>query len=125
MRNAKGQFIKGERVSPTTEFKKGEAPWNKGKRGYMGANATSFNTDIFGELHPSWKGGLQKLKEGYYVNLGKNKRQKRARWEWEQHFGEIPKGYVIYHKDGDVYNDDIGNLEAITRAELIHRNTRE
>lgn len=30
---------------------------------------------------------------------------------WMQHYGEIPKGYVIHHKDGNKMNNDISNLE--------------
>ena len=76
------------------------------------------------ENHPHWKGGLQKWKEGMYVTIAPNKRVKRARLVWESVWGELPTGYVVYHLDGDKYNDDIDNLEAITRAELIERNRR-
>lgn len=29
---------------------------------------------------------------------------------WEQHFGKIPDGWMIIHKDGNCLNDDISNL---------------
>jgi hypothetical protein len=74
------------------------------------------------EKHPSWKGGIQKHKEGYYIQLSTNKRMKLARYVYQQTYGEIPKGYVIYHLDGDQYNDEPSNLMAITRAELIKLN---
>lgn len=35
----------------------------------------------------------------------------------------VPKGFVVYHKDGDNSNNDIGNLEVINRAELLRRNS--
>jgi hypothetical protein len=37
---------------------------------------------------------------------------------------DVPKGFVVYHKDGDNSNNVIGNLEVISRAELIKRNKR-
>lgn len=35
--------------------------------------------------------------------------------------GQIPEGYVIDHKDGRKFNNDISNLEPVTRAENTHR----
>ena len=34
---------------------------------------------------------------------------------WIDNFGEIPKGYVVHHKDGDTLNNSIENLECISR----------
>ena len=36
---------------------------------------------------------------------------------WEQHFGSVPKGYVVHHKDEDKGNNDISNLELMTLSE--------
>jgi len=36
--------------------------------------------------------------------------------------GEIPEGMIIYHIDGDCYNDDIDNLTLLTRGELLRMN---
>ena len=52
------------------------------------------------------------------------KRISRARATWLNQHGAIPSGWVIYHSDGDVQNDNIANLECISRAELINRNLR-
>ena len=38
------------------------------------------------------------------------------------HQQDVPKGCVIYCKDGNPENFDIDNLELITRAELARRN---
>jgi hypothetical protein len=39
------------------------------------------------------------------------------RWVWMIEVGEIPKGFDIHHKDGNKDNNDISNLELITRSE--------
>ena len=36
---------------------------------------------------------------------------------YEQHHGSIPDGYVIHHKDENPRNNDISNLEAMSRDE--------
>lgn len=82
-------------------------------------NKTSFvKGQRAGAKNNTWKGGLQKMRDCYYVYLGVGKRQVRARYVWEQHYGKIPAGMVVYHINGDKYDDDILNLKLITRAEL-------
>ena len=41
------------------------------------------------------------------------------RLEWEKHNGEIPKGYIIHHKDENKYNWSIENLEMIKRSDHV------
>jgi hypothetical protein len=42
---------------------------------------------------------------------------------WKKHYGKIPFGKVVHHKDGNPCNDFIENLELITREKHldIHR----
>jgi len=42
---------------------------------------------------------------------------------WEEHFGKIPVGYVIHHKNGDKKDNRIENLQCLTIKEhgFIHR----
>ena len=120
-RNRKGQFTKnnnsGKRFTSETmignKFAKGNPP-----------NSGSFKVgDRIMEKHPSWKGGVQNIKNDCcYVTIGPNQRIRRPKHVWESVYGELPKGYVLYHKDGNKKNDSIENLEAITRAELMVRN---
>lgn len=46
------------------------------------------------------------------------------RLEWIKHNGEIPKGYIVYHKDENKLNWDVDNLELLSRYEHIkkHKN---
>ena len=39
------------------------------------------------------------------------------RMVWEQHFGPIPEGHIIHHRNGDTWDNRIENLECLTRHE--------
>ena len=36
---------------------------------------------------------------------------------WIDHFGDIPKGFIIHHKDDNPLNNDISNLEIMAKSE--------
>jgi hypothetical protein len=114
MRNKLGQFTNGF------------TPWNKGLKGFRPSKATEFKKgELIGKEHPSWKGGVQVIKNDCaYLWKGANKRARRPRVIWESYYGPVPEGMVIIHVDGDRYNDDIDNLKAITRAELLFFNSK-
>jgi hypothetical protein len=122
-RNEDGTFTQG--TSSGKQFKKGNSPWNKDLKGLHLNPDSEFKEDQYvGENHQSWKGGVQvSKKDGAYIWVGKNQRKRRPRKVYEDTYGEIPRGYVIYHKDGNNLNDHPSNLVAISRAELIRINT--
>ena len=123
-RNAKGQFIKGL------------VPWNKGKRGYMGANATSFTPETvkkpeyYTPRTVARRGDIMATLEQTEIKkdgrTGKfyryHKRTSYARAVMIKAGYIIPKGAIVYHKDQDPTNNSLDNLEIITRAELAKRN---
>lgn len=116
MRNSKGQFSKGL------------IPWNKGKKGVNGKSDTIFTKGDHhtGENHICWSGGVQVMKKDCaYLWNGTGKRARRPRVVYEETFGPIPEGHVIIHIDGDRYNDDPNNLEAISRLENLRRNNKK
>ena len=126
MRNNKGQFIKGHKT------------WNKGKFGWMGANCTSFTKAdleakrVIGKPRKCRDGMVCACEEKIPVRSRNGKvymHQRRvsySKWLMEQHVGrKLENNEVIYHIDGDKYNNNLNNLEIITRAELLRRNNKK
>ena len=101
-------------------YKKGSIPWNKGKKGYMGANKTSFKK---GNKPKNWKPiGSERIDtEGYTLIKIADPREwaLKHRIVWEQHHKKkIPRDSVIIFADGNKSNLSIENLICITREEL-------
>lgn len=107
-----------------TAFKKGHEPYNKGmKRGSVSPQTEFKEGEFVGKDHPSWKGGEQQISNDcVYLWAGANKRVRRPRKIYEEHYGKIPKGYCVWHIDGNKHNDEPSNLEAISRKEMMKRN---
>jgi len=104
------------------QFKKGKIPWNKDKKGIHLSPASEFKSMPL-DKHYKWQGGVQYMtKDCVYIQLKTKERLRRPKYIYEQKHGKIPHNYVIYHIDGNKHNDDISNLEAISRAELMRRN---
>lgn len=87
-------------------------------------NKTTFQKgeNHFGEKHPSWKGGVQNMKNDCVYVWHNGTRLRRPVKVLKENNIEIPKGFIVYHKDQNRYNDAIENLEVISRAELLRRN---
>ena len=118
------------------QFYKGMTPWNKGRYGYMGANRTSYTKEDMDKRRSI--GSVQRGKDQLVCVIedtrptkkrnGKvymhHKRVSYAKWLMEKELGrEIDsRKEVVYHIDGNAYNNDLSNLEVITRAELVKRN---
>jgi hypothetical protein len=65
--------------------------------------------------------GFTQLATGYIIHFwqkdGKQHREYEHRAVWRAHYGDIPTGYVVHHKDGNKTNNDISNLECIPKSE--------
>ena len=100
-------------------FRKGFIPWNKGVKGYIGANKTSFKK---GNKPANWKPvGSERIDSNEYTLIKvaePNKWVFKHRLVYEQKYGEISKGSVIIFADGDKNNLNIDNLLCVTREEL-------
>jgi hypothetical protein len=115
-------------------YNKGHVPKNKGKKWseYMTpkqiekAKTTTFKK---GTVPPNYKPvGYERIdrKDGYvYVKVGEGLRKFRLKHRviYEQHFGEIPKGYNVEFKDRNKTNFDPANLVLRSRKENMKLNT--
>lgn len=107
------------------KFKKGHTPWNAGLKGIHLNPGTEFKKgEMVGKNHYSWKGGIQVVKNDcVYLNVGANQRVRRPKKVYEDAYGEIPRGWILYHLDRDAHNDELDNLIAIPRAVLMKINS--
>lgn len=107
-------------------FKKGSTPWNKGLKGYMGANKTSFKK---GTIPPNQVPiGTESITKGGYikVKVGEpNKWKLKQRYIYEQHYGEIPKDCNVIFADKNIRNFDINNLILVSKAEMLILNNNK
>jgi len=119
------QDIENLRKNTTKRFQKGQTPWNKNVKAYMGANATSFKK---GNLpHNTRNEGETRInKEGYVlVKIAHKKWVRKHYLIWEKVNGKVPKGYVLRLKDGNRENYDISNIELISRADNMRLNAMQ
>lgn len=69
--------------------------------------------------------GLKYIKDektGYYRNSTTKKRLHRAIWEYYK--GEIPKGYEIHHIDRNKDNNNIDNLQLLSKKEHLETHSK-
>ncbi|MFD1350157.1 HNH endonuclease signature motif containing protein [Oceanobacillus caeni] len=66
-------------------------------------------------------------KTGYYLcsKIVNGERPRLHRYKWEKHYGKIPKGYHVHHKDHDKSNNDIENLILLQNKIHIAHHTRQ
>ncbi|WP_179988358.1 MULTISPECIES: HNH endonuclease signature motif containing protein [unclassified Acinetobacter] len=104
-------------------FSPGQKSWNKGLKGYMGANITSFKKGQRG-----WNAkpiGYERItKDGYIEVKTAEPRtfELKHRVVWKKAHGEIPSGHALVFKNLNKQDCRIENLEIITRGELARLN---
>jgi hypothetical protein len=113
-----------------TRFKPGQTPWNAGKHYQPGGRCrdTQFKP---GNRPHTWHpiGHERVTKDGILqrkvTDTGYTPRDYRAvhALVYEQHFGLIPRGRIVVFRDRDRRHFDTANLECITRAENMRRNS--
>ncbi len=114
-------------------FEIGDIPFNKGKKmteyltpeQIQKIQKTQFVTGVnVGENNVCWKGGVQHMtKDCAYINTGANERVRRPKMVYEREIGELPKGFVIVHKNSNKDDDSPDNLLAISRGDLMKLNS--
>lgn len=113
--------LKGRRLSPKNEFKKGLIPWNKGKPcspiAIEKMRATKLAKNLTGSKCHRWKGGRIKLCGYWYVNVPNHPSNKtnnyiaEHRLVMEKHIGRyLLAEESVHHINGIKTNNRIENL---------------
>ena len=113
----------GLKTGRTGCFAKGQTSWNKGKKGYMGANSTSFKKGNTPHNHKPI--GHERITVDGYVEVKvaePNVFELKHRQIWEQQHGKIPGSHVLVFKNLNKQDCRIENLMLVSRAELARLN---
>ena len=126
----KQKCIKIDLTCPNNgRFKKGSVPVNKGTKGFMKSNKTSFK---HGTIPPNTRevGSITKVKDKsgcFYMKIKlaqPNKWQPLHLYIWEQRYGKIQKGNCVIFKDKNTLNLRLDNLMLLSRSELVRLNQK-
>jgi hypothetical protein len=122
-----------KRTGVAFRFPKGHVPANKGQRrpGYAPGRMASTQFKKGQQNYNVMPIGSTRLVDGYvYVKVAAVRYVPyTVNWkllhviEWERINGELPEGHALAFKDGNRLNTGVDNLELISRAELMRRNT--
>lgn len=116
--NIKAKCLRmGLKTGRTGCFEKGLKTWNKGLKGYMGANATSFKKGSTPKnTRPD---GSERIcsKDGYVLIKVNGKFMYKHRHLWELHNGPIPEGCNISFINKDKTDIRIENLILVSNQE--------
>lgn len=111
-------------------FPRGHAPWNKGTHFTAGGRSaeTRFKK---GNRPQTWKsiGSLRTSKEGYLQRKITDTGYPPRDWVslhvllWREHHGPVPAGHKLRFRNGDKTDIRLDNLELVTDAENMRRNS--
>lgn len=109
------------------QFKKGQVSHNKGKPMSDELKAKFAHTWFKKghEPHNTKHDGYTRIsKDGYQeIRIAKGKFMFLHRKVWEEVNGPVPPGHALVFKDGNKLNCAIENLDVLSRAQLMQRNT--
>lgn len=114
-------------------FKKDHVPWNKGLKHEPGYAPGRMAETQFKKGHKPSKwvpiGSTRFSKEGYLQRKISDTGYPLRDWVgehiliWQKAHGPVPKSHAIAFKDGDKAHIALKNLEMVSRAELMRRNS--
>lgn len=114
-----------------SQFPKGLVPWNSGLTGWQ-AGGRSVETQFRpGTVSHNWVpvGSERCNNEGYIQRKMTDTGYPPHDWQavhkvlWEQAHGPLPKGHIVIFIDGNNRNFALDNLQAISRADHMRRNS--
>jgi len=121
------ESAKLKELGKTYHFKKGAIPYNYGQKMsnemYEKCKKTMFKKGSK-PINTKKPGDERIDTEGYtYVKIADRDWRLKQRLIWEQVHGSIPADSIVIFKDNNLTNFDINNLQVITKAENMLRNT--
>lgn len=124
-RNARENMMRPDHPGKTTQFKKGQTSWNKGKKGLRFAGSEKGYFQKGHTPHNSVPVGTESVIQGYVkVKIAEpNVWERKQRLIWKQNFGEIPENHRIIFKDGNPLNFALENLECLSVEDIARRNS--
>lgn len=114
-------------------FTKGTVPQNKGIKMpielYVKCQPTMFKKgQVPHNAYNDWQEVIRNDSNGkqYYMIKLPNRTRLMYKhiWLWETANGQVPKGYNVVFKNGNTLHCTIENLECISNAELMYRNSK-
>jgi hypothetical protein len=126
---------RGDNPGKGTRFQKGQTPWNAGLKGWAAGGRSVETRFKPGEISGRAAELLQPLgaerlnKDGIVQRKIREDGPAQRRWKavhallWEEQHGRIPRGHIVVFKNGDKTDIRLDNLELISRAENMRRNT--
>lgn len=103
-----------------TRFKKGNTPWNKGKKGIHLSPSSEFKKGVIPyNLLPIGEITIRTDKYGTkrkWIKT-KNKWMPLYLYVWTESGRKLKKGFVIHHIDKNALNDTIDNLIMLSRID--------
>lgn len=110
----------------TGRFQKNHIPFNKGTKGMMKANKTSFKK---GNIPKNYKPiGSERINIYGYVEVkiaDPNKWETKNRFIYKKYKGDIPKGFKVIYHDGNKLNNHLDNLILVSNSEELIMNKRK
>lgn len=129
-----GRIRRGQSIGDETKFQKGQTPWNKGIHFDPGGRSATTRFKP-GTLNGKAAQLLQPVGAERVTDDGIRQRKvtdegpPHRRWKsvhslmWEEAYGPIPQGHLVVFRDRNPNNLTLDNLELVSRAENMRRNT--
>lgn len=111
-------------------FKAGQTPWNKGLSFDCGGRSVETRFAPGSMPHNNVPVGTERVTDdGIRQRKVRDDGPAHRRWKsvhsliWEEAHGEIPPGHLVVFRDRNTKNIQLDNLELVSRAENMRRNT--
>lgn len=131
---ARESMAKPDHPARLSRFAKGHSTWNAGtsytaggrsaETRFKAGNRNGRAVDLYKPI------GTERISKGGYLERKiSDDMQLARRWRavhllnWEARNGPLPDGHAVIFKDGDKTHVDYDNLELISRADLMRRNS--